>query len=593
MAMVRFGDTILNILGNYKRCLGILIKIDKKFLAFSLFSTVLLGITPSISLLLTQSIINGIQTGVYSFSQVVGLIIVYVACNALVSLFTIFSQYYTSVFQYKLNKTINIMILDKAGKLSFKSFENPEAYNKIQRAQTSNKIYPFISYILSIIQLSITFISYGAIILSWKWWSIFLILPNACFSTFLANRLNKKRYEMLRYRAEEERKKWYFQYLLTNDIAFKEIRTYNLAEYFIHKVKGIYDDFFKQDKSYYKKSSEISLLISILDELCMGVLFCIVIFDTYAGNILIGDSVAYINVSSNIKSTLKQLLAQISAIYNDNLYINQIFEFLDMPEEEQIKRMEKHIDEINTITVENLSYRYNSNNRYALKDVSFSLSKGDIVAIVGKNGAGKSTLAKILSVLYNDYEGSIRINGIEMRQIDKDQLRKKISILFQDFTKYELSLGENIGISDIDNLSNCDKQKRIIESIGLNMDLELTQQLGNWFENGKNLSGGQWIKVGIGRVLFKDAELIILDEPNAALDAISEINIFKAIKQIAKNRICIVITHRVSNVPFYADKVMVIDEGKVVGFETHDYLLKNCHIYNELYTADLKIANRE
>lgn len=331
----------------------------------------------------------------------------FVACNALVSLFTIFSQYYTSVFQYKLNKTINIMILDKAGKLSFKSFENPEAYNKIQRAQTSNKIYPFISYILSIIQLSITFISYGAIILSWKWWSIFLILPNACFSTFLANRLNKKRYEMLRYRTEEERKKWYFQYLLTNDIAFKEIRTYNLAEYFIHKVKGIYDDFFKQDKSYYKKSSEISLLISILDELCMGVLFCIVIFDTYAGNILIGDSVAYINVSSNIKSTLKQLLAQISAIYNDNLYINQIFEFLDMPEEEQIKRMEKHIDEINTITVENLSYRYNSNNRYALKDVSFSLSKGDIVAIVGKNGAGKSTLAKILSVLYNDYEGSI------------------------------------------------------------------------------------------------------------------------------------------------------------------------------------------
>lgn len=150
-----------------------------------------------------------------------------------------------------------------------------------------------------------------------------------------------------------------------------------------------------------------------------------------------------------------------------------------------------------------------------------------------------------------------------MRQIDKDQLRKKISILFQDFTKYELSLGENIGISDIDNLSNCDKQKRIIESIGLNMDLELTQQLGNWFENGKNLSGGQWIKVGIGRVLFKDAELIILDEPNAALDAISEINIFKAIKQIAKNRICIVITHRVSNVPFYADKVMVIDEGKL------------------------------
>lgn len=374
-------------------------------------------------------------------------------------------------------------------------------------------------------------------------------------------------------------------------MAFKEIRTYNLAKYFIKNYKTIYDNYLKQDEEYLRKSSLVSLLISLLDEICTGVIFVLVIVDTYVGNILIGDSVAYINVSTNIKSTLKQLLSQTSSIYNDNLYINQIFEFLDMPEEEQNASLGEPINYIDTIVAKDMSYRYTQDGKYVLRDINFSVCKGETIAIVGKNGAGKSTLIKILSALYDDYEGSVKINGIEMNRLEKEALRKRISILFQDFTKYELSLRENICVSNIEELHNDVKILQAIKLIDLNTHLDLSQQMGNWFNNGKNFSGGEWIKVGIGRVLFKNADLIILDEPNAALDAISEIKIFRSIKQSANDKICLVITHRISNIPFYADKIMVLDEGKIVDFNTHEYLLDHCELYRNLYEADLKIKN--
>ena len=390
---------------------------------------------------------------------------------------------------------------------------------------------------------------------------------------------------MLRYRTEEERKKWYFQYLLTNDIAFKEIRTYNLAEYFIHKVKGIYDDFFKQDKSYYKKSSEISLLISILDELCMGVLFCIVIFDTYAGNILIGDSVAYINVSSNIKSTLKQLLAQISAIYNDNLYINQIFEFLDMPEEEQIKRMEKHIDEINTITVENLSYRYNSNNRYALKDVSFSLSKGDIVAIVGKNGAGKSTLLRLLlgelpigeshkgDQEEGSSDGSIEILGQDIRQF-KDW--SSISYVpqngmggWKDFPAsveeiVRANLYKQIGLFRFAGKKERQQVRAALAQVG--MEEYQNRLIGR-------LSGGQQQRVLLARALVNEPKLLILDEPTRGIDIGTKTEIQKLVLDLADQGMAVTfISSEVEEMLRTCSRMAVLRDGQKVGELEEDEL---------------------
>ncbi len=583
--------TFKEILSNYRKCFKIIVGVDVKFFVFILFSTVILGIAPSISIKFTQVLMNNIQTTEYSLIKILTIVGIYILFNLVISIFTLFSQFYTSLFEVKLDKEINLLILNKSGRLSFKSFEDADAYNKIQRAQTSNRIYGYCSYLISIVQLIITLSSYIVILFSWKWWTIIFILATALISTLLTNRVNKYRYNMLRARTENERKKWYYQYLLTHDLAFKEIKTYKLAQYFVRKYQNIYDDFIVQDKKYLKKSMLVNLGIAILDDIISGMILIMIIVDTFVGNILMGDSIAYINVTNNIKSTIKQLLTQLSLIYNDNLYISQLFEFLDMPEEKNEVPLVKQVSAINTISIKNLSYSYTMGKKYVLKNLNFELKKGEIVAVVGQNGAGKSTLIKILSALYDDYKGSIKINGIEMKELDKDSLRRQISILFQDFTKYELSLRENLAISNIEEKNDDSKLYKIMKRVDFKSNIDLEQQLGNWFEGGENLSGGEWIKVGIGRVLFKNSSMIILDEPNAALDAITEIEIFKSIKRMSYDKLCLIITHRISNIPFYADKVLVLDKGALVDFNTHDTLLKDCKLYKKLYEADLKVLH--
>lgn len=582
-----------NIILNLTRCFKILIKVDAKFLVFIFISSIIIGFTPSISITLTQLLINSVQTVNTSLYKILLILCIYILFNFIVSIFSSINQYYTSLFQYKLDRNINLLILEKAGTLSLNSFEDTESYNKIQRAQNSNKVYSYCSYLITILQLSITLFSYIIILISWKWWSIFLICMISIISTLLINKVNKFRYHMLRKRTEEEREKWYYQFLLTNDIAFKEIKTYSLAQYFTNKYKLIYDKFIIQDKKYLKKLFKTNTVISLLDEICSGSIFTIIILDMYTKKILIGDAVAYINVTNNIKTAIRQLLLQFSSIYNDTLYINQLFEFLDMPSEasHSSEQTQKLQNKINDISIDNLSYKYKTQNNYALNKLSISFKKGETIAIVGQNGAGKSTLAKILAALYQDYEGSIKINGIEMKEIDKNSLRKEISILFQDFTKYELSLKENISVSDISHQTDENKLYKTIKNIKFPEHIKITQQLGTWFKNGQKLSGGEWIKIGIGRVLFKNSSLIILDEPNAALDALAEIEIFKNIKNISNDKICLIITHRISNIPFYADKVLVLDKGEIVGFDSHEILIKKCDLYQKLYEADLKILH--
>ena len=288
----------------------------------------------------------------------------------------------------------------------------------------------------------------------------------------------------------------------------------------------------------------------------------------------------HINVSSNIKSTLKQLLAQISAIYNDNLYINQIFEFLDMPEEEQIKRMEKHIDEINTITVENLSYRYNSNNRYALKDVSFSLSKGDIVAIVGKNGAGKSTLLRLLlgelpigenpkgDQEEGSSDGSIEILGQDIRQF-KDW--SSISYVpqngmggWKDFPAsveeiVRANLYKQIGLFRFAGKKERQQVRAALAQVG--MEEYQNRLIGR-------LSGGsvsQKQTVEIIKMLYRGARILILDEPTSALDEKNASHFYRLLKKInAEKRITVLmVTHDLKRASSYADDIWVLEDGKV------------------------------
>lgn len=580
-----------NIYSNYIRIFKILLSIDFKFLVLLLFSSIMLGLGPYISVKLTQTIINSIQTPGFPLKSLFIILAIFIFYNIFITLFTLLINYYTALFQFKINKYVEIIILEKSGHLALKDFENTESYNKIQRAQASNNIYTFFTYSINVIKLLVTLISSISILLSWKWWCVLLIVFISLLSTFMLNKLNEIQYEMIRKRTGDEREKWYYKFLLTNDIAFKEIKLYDLSKYFIEKFTVIYEKIVNQDKNFLKQSTKTNFIISLLEEITTAFIFVLIIMDTYLGKILIGDTLAYIRTITNIRSTISNLMLQFSSIYKDNLYINQVFEFLNMSTESNVKNNKSKIDEINSIRVENLSYKYVSSNKvYSLKNLNFILQKGDNIAIVGRNGSGKSTLVKILVGLYDNYEGNIFINDVELRKIDKNSFRTQISILFQDFTKYELSLTENIAVSDISKQNNILKLTEVLKKTDLNSHIpNLNKRLGFWFDNGIQISGGEWIKIGIGRVFFKNASLLIFDEPNAALDSISERKILEKIKSATSKKISLVVTHRISTIPLYANKILVLHEGNIIDFNTHNILIKNCQVYQNLYQSDLKM----
>ncbi len=389
----------------------------------------------------------------------------------------------------------------------------------------------------------------------------------------------------MRKRTGEGREIWYYQYLLTNDIAFKEIKMYDLHHYFTKKYRLISEKFIGQDKQILKDIFNIRTLISIFEQLVDITILAFIIKDTFLKKILVGDTIAYIRCVSSIKSNISNLLSQVVTIYKNTLYINQLFEFLDM-DTGDLNQGGVTIDNIESIEIVNLSYRYKNANTYALKNINLRIEKGDMLIIVGQNGSGKSTLIKILAGFYNDYEGEIYINHINLHNIDKTSLQKQIGILFQDFNKYELTVKENIGIGSLAKM-NDDKILRNAMELA-NIDIKkfnLEKQLGFWFKDGIQLSGGEWIKIGISRAFIRNADLFILDEPNASLDAIAENKIFSSIDKLIEEKIGIIITHRVESIKFLSGRVVVINKGEIVDNGDHKELIERCSVYQELYNS--------
>ena len=268
-----------------------------------------------------------------------------------------------------------------------------------------------------------------------------------------------------------------------------------------------------------------------------------------------------------------------------SLFLGQLFEFFDLKEEDISNKIK--IDEIREIEIRNLYYKYNSSKEYVLKNVNLRINKNEKIAILGMNGSGKTTLIKLIMGFYRNYEGNILINGIEVRDIDKESLLKEISTLFQDFVKYEASFRENISYSNLKIMSEDEKIKNIAKKFNFldlidSYDKKLDTQLGMWFDDGVNLSMGQWQKIALARAFAKNSSMYILDEPNASMDAITEKEISDLYENILENKIGIIIAHRFVNIVNIVDKIIVLQNGEIIESESHEELIKKGNIYKKL-----------
>ncbi|MHB7981032.1 hypothetical protein CF067_09605 [Clostridium sporogenes] len=573
----------------YRRIYLLLSEIDKRVLYLIMFNQVIIGVIPSLRVILIQYILNGIQKPSISLSKVFVLVIAYITMEICNDSINKIISYITFKFKNKATLKLNLLVLNKTSELNLKNFENTDVYNMIQRAQSQadESVFTYFMSVISLVSSIITLATNIGILLAWRWWLLVIIVFISTFKTIVMIHYSKKQYELIRNRTTEERKKWYYQFLLTNDLAFKEIKMYKLFDYFIKQFKIIYNKFFDQDRKNYKSMSISDGVITLIDDLCLGGIFVLSILDAKYGRIMIGDAIAYITSISNIKSSIELFSGKFVEVVQQTLYISQIFEFIDMKVDSNNDNDKKiTINKINSIKIENLSYKYENSNHYVLKNINLTLLDGDIVSLVGKNGSGKSTLVKIIAGFYDDYEGNIFVNDINLRLIDIESYQKVIGIFFQDYSKYELSLRENVAIGNLEDINSDKKIKKALSLTGMDKVFSLETQLGYWFENGTQLSGGQWIKIALSRTFMRNSDFYILDEPNASLDGISEKEILENYKLLVGKKIGLIVTHRLSSARFLSNKIVLLDKGKIISIGNHDELLEKSTVYKGMYDPE-------
>lgn len=594
--MPRFGNEKIRRLKSYGRYCFRTIKIlnnaGRLYMVPIIFTCFFLCILPVIELIAVKRIMNSLQGIEKNPNEIFLWLSIYILVDIIQGVLLTVSNYCEQIIQLKGNQSFQMSILMKVDEFSLEDFEDSDTYDLLQRAMkvNFNLIYSFFKSFMSIFQNMISILTYGYILASWKIWMIPLILGCAFVNFITATYCGNRKFSVVKKRSSKERKAWYYQYLLTRDTAYKEIKTFDLGDYFRVKFEHILNEFIVQDKQLLRERSILTFLSSFIEGLVNTILFVYAVVKALEKQILLGDLTIYLRSISNVKSNTQNFLVQISTIYETVLYVSQYFEFIDKrciqdaPKNHRIPLIETQGKIIPSISICDVSYRYKLQNKYALSHINLKIKGDSLIAFVGTNGSGKSTLIKLLAALYTGYTGEIYLGDKKMSSIPPEQIWSRVGILFQDFMRYELSLRENIALGDMTKAADSKDIKELLEKFCFTNKIDdLDVQLGSWFDNGVQLSGGEWLKVALARACIRDAELYLLDEPNAALDPISEQAILRAFKERIKGKIGIIVSHRIASIKDIADQIIVFNNGIIETTGTHAELLKNSETYKKLF----------
>ena len=563
-----------------------IVSFKKTYLMLSLGIKILQGVIPAVNVVLLQKIINIIQKQNRDIYTLVFYILIYVSIYEFLELISLVYMKYSNDFCLEFSMYINTKMIDKALELSLYDFENSETYNIINRAhsQSGNDIINYVESVFNTIQQIIAVISMGYILLKFRWQIVAVIVMIPIIKSVLIYRLDKQAYQIRVRRTTTERKKWYLNFLVMTGNAFKEIKIFGLKQFILHTYSDLQRQIVKEEKQIFFKQTLTNIGLELLEGILSGgILFYILRF-AYLKVILIGDATAYIDSVDSIKGYVNGIFNAINNIIEQSMYICFLYEYLELSVKNDNNKIK--IERIDSIKFENVSFRYNSGS-YGVRNLNFEITSNQTIAIIGENGSGKTTLMKLLLGLYTNYEGRILINGMTLDAINRDLYYKKISAVFQDFIKYETSLRENIAYGDIEKINEERGVSKLIEKIGLkektNNSRGIDVILGKWF--GENqCSGGEWQRIAIARALFNEnAEMYFFDEPDAALDIIKQKEIYKLIREKTKNKICVYVTHKISNICKDADTIIILKNGKIEDIGRHDELINKSNYYYQLY----------
>ena len=489
----------------------------------------------------------------------------------------------------------SVKIIEHAATLDLDQFENSAFYDKMERArqQTVGRTV-LLSQVLSQLQDLITMGFLAAGLLVFNPWLIIILLV-AIIPAFLGEAyFNDQSYTLNRRQTPERRELDYVRFLGASDETAKEVKIFNLSNFIVTRFRELSNKFYNTNRILIVRRSVWGSVFSMLGSLGYYLAYVYIIYKAVNGKITIGDLTFLAGSFKQLRSLLEGILNRFTTVSQGAIYLSDFFDFFEI-KSQMVTSAKPRVFPYpiqQGFTFENVGYKYINSENWANRHLNFTLKVGEKLALVGENGAGKTTLVKLLARLYEPTEGRILLDGHDLRDYDINDLRMQIGIIFQDYLRYQMTVAQNIAAGNIVEIENRNLIKSSAEQSLANVFIEefknnYDQQLGRRFNEGVELSGGQWQKIALARAYMRDAQLMILDEPTAALDARAEYEVFQRFVELTKGRTSVLISHRFSTVRM-ADRILVLDKGKLLEMGSHEELLQKNGKYSELFQLQAK-----
>ena len=561
---------------------------SKFYFSMKLVILMFTTLIPLVNLWLWKEVLNGIVDFGNRKQTVLVCLVIYLALQLATYLIDQFDNYVQDRYSDELKFYIDAVMMDKTSRMDLSFFDSAKMGDKVRHARNNFLTMMNMSWLVfDIISAFINVVATLIIVCTYKWWlglvTLVLLIPFMLYNKKRTERKLQMEKEQLR----DNRKKDYYRDVFFNDNVQFEVKLNNIGSYFIGKYKEKWQKLYKINKTEDVKHNIINTLIMIINVSSEFLVLIVSVFDVVNKHIGIGDLQYNLSMVSRLRSQSQMLMNKVNKFLNDNTRLIELQEFMDIePEVEKSGTLKPS----NNPKIEfcNVSFRYPNAEQYVLKDCSFAIEPHEKIGLIGLNGAGKSTIIKLMFRFYDPEEGCIKLDDIDLKEYDIYAVRKVFGVLFQDYVTYCLPLREIIALSDFDERFNDEKLKKACDISGASEVIKEWENgydsvLGRYYaDNGKDLSGGQWQLVGLARAYFKDSEYMILDEPSAALDPISEDRIFEQLYHLSEGKSSVTISHRLSNTTL-ADKILVIGDGHIIEQGSHFELLKQNGKYAELF----------